>query len=378
MKILEKINFRQPKYMLPAILYIPLLGASYFIFDLFHTETVEIQDKTLQTTEFLNPELPGAQIKNDGIGSKYENMAKSWGKIQDYSAVDNIERDEPDDNKEAYESKYTQDDLALLDEQQQEKAAAAQVATAKTREQEALAELEKALAEARLRGQNTATPPAAADTATVPPQGTVAGGSIDEKSRSGKAPAENDKASEVVKKVKTTSDYFNTLAKDAHEPKLIQAIIDEEIKAVDGSRVRLRLLDDVEIGECVVKRGTYLYATVSGFSSGRVKGNIGSILVGDELVKVSLALYDTDGMEGLYVPNSQFRETSKDVASGAVSGNMNMNTGGYGNSLAQWGIQAANNAYQKTSNAIGKAIKKNKVKLKYGTFVYLVNGREKQ
>ena len=38
MSILEKINFRQPKYMLPAILYLPLLGASYFIFDLFRTE----------------------------------------------------------------------------------------------------------------------------------------------------------------------------------------------------------------------------------------------------------------------------------------------------------------------------------------------------
>lgn len=134
MKILEKINFRQPKYILPAILYIPLLGASYFIFDLFHTETVEVQDKTLQTTEFLNPELPGAQIKNDGIGSKYENMAKAWGKIQDYSAVDNIERDEPEDGKEAYESQYTEDDLALLDEQQQEKDAAAQIAAAKKRE----------------------------------------------------------------------------------------------------------------------------------------------------------------------------------------------------------------------------------------------------
>ena len=69
-KIFEKINFRQPKYMLPAILYIPLLGASYFIFDLFHTETADIPDKTLQTTEFLNPELPEAQIKDDGIGSK--------------------------------------------------------------------------------------------------------------------------------------------------------------------------------------------------------------------------------------------------------------------------------------------------------------------
>lgn len=381
MDIIKRINFRQPKYMLPAILYVPLLIASYFIFDLFHTEKAEIPDKTLQTTEFLNPELPDAQIRGgDGIGSKYENMAKSWGKIQDYSAVDNIDRDEPADNKEEYESQYTQDDIALLGEQEQEKTLAAQAADAKKREQEALAELEKALAEARLRGQREVMPSEADSTLSATPPDTMvqAKGTIDEESRSVKAPAEDDKASEVVKKVKTSSDYFNTLAKDAKEPKLIQAIIDEDIKAVDGSRVRLRLLDDIEINESVVKRGTYLYATVSGFSSGRVKGNISSILVNDELVKVSLSLYDTDGMEGLYVPNSQFRETSKDVASGAMSGNMSMNTGTYGNSLTQWGMQAVNNAYQKTSNAISKAIKKNKVKLKYGTFVYLVNGREKR
>lgn len=379
MDIIKRINFRQPKYMLPAILYVPLLVASYFIFDLFHTEKAEIPNKTLQTTEFLNPGLPDAQIKGgDGIGSKYENMAKSWGKIQDYSAVDNIDRDEPTDNKEEYESQYTQDDIALLGEQEQEKALVAQAADAKKREQEALAELEKALAEARLRGQREVAPAEADSTlSAIPPDTMVqAKGIIDEESRSVKAPAEDDKASEVVKKVKTSSDYFNTLAKDAKEPKLIQAIIDEDIKAVDGSRVRLRLLDDIEINESVVKRGTYLYATVSGFSSGRVKGTIGSILVNDELVKVSLSLYDTDGMEGLYVPNSSFRKTSKDVASGAMSGNMSMNTGTYGNSLAQWGMQAVNNAYQKTSNAISKAIKKNKVKLKYGTFVYLVNGRE--
>ena len=381
MDIIKRINFRQPKYMLPAILYVPLLVASYFIFDLFHTEKAEIPNKTLQTTEFLNPELPDAQIRGgDGIGSKYENMAKSWGKIQDYSAVDNIDRDEPTDNKEEYESQYTQDDIALLGEQEQAKALAAQAASAKKREQEALAELEKALAEARLRGQREVMPSEADSTlSAIPPDTMVqAKGIIDEENRSVKAPAEDDKASEVVKKVKTSSDYFNTLAKDAREPKLIQAIIDEDIKAVDGSRVRLRLLDDIEINESVVKRGTYLYATVSGFSSGRVKGNISSILVDDELVKVSLSLYDTDGMEGLYVPNSQFRETSKDVASGAMSGSMSMNTGTYGNSLAQWGMQAVNNAYQKTSNAISKAIKKNKVKLKYGTFVYLVNGREKR
>ena len=379
MKIFDKINFKEPKYMLPAILYVPLLVASYFIFDLFHAETAEIPDKTMQMTEYLNPDLPDARIKGD-IGSKYENMAKSWGKIQDYSAVDNIEREESDDNKEEYESQYTMDDIALLDEQQQEKAAAAQIADAKTREQEALAELEKALAEARLKGRNEVLPPTDTDstaTAAQTPAATIeVKGKIEEESRSVKAPSESEPPSEVVRKVKTASDYFNTLAVNEREPKLIKAIIDENIKAVDGSRVRLRLLDDVEINECVVKRGSYLYATMSGFSSGRVKGNITSILIEDELVKVSLSLYDTDGMEGLYVPNSQFRETGKDVASGAVSGNLNMNTGAYGNSLSQWGMQTATNAYQKTSNAISKAIKKNKVKLKYGTFVYLVNGRE--
>ena len=383
MSILDKINFRQPKYMLPAILYLPLLGASYFIFDLFRTEKAEIPDATLQTTEFLNPELPEATIKDgDGIGSKYENMTKSWGRIQDYTAVDNIERDEPDENKEEYESQYTEDDIALLGEIEQEKSMAAEAADAKRREEEALAELEKALAEARLRGRQEVIPPAEEDTTqTAPPPAAPAQaeGTIDEVSQAVKAPGENDRTSEVVKKTKTSSDYFHTLDRSGQEPKLIKAIIDEDIKAVDGSRVRLRLLDDVEIDGSTVRKGTYLYATVSGFSSGRVKGSISSILVGDELVKVSLSLYDTDGLEGLYVPESQFRETGKDVASSAMSGNLSMNTGGYGNnSLAQWGMQAVQNAYQKTSNAISKAIRKNKVKLKYGTFVYLVNGNQKQ
>ena len=70
---------------------------------------------------------------------------------------------------------------------------------------------------------------------------------------------------------------------------------------MDGSRVRLRLLDDVEINETVVPKGSYLYATMSGFGNQRVKGSVKSILVDDELVKVSLSLYDTDGLEGRYI-----------------------------------------------------------------------------
>lgn len=381
MKITEKINFRQPKYMLPAILYFPLVGASYFIFDLFNTEKAEVQDKNMQTTEYLNPELPGAKTKGDGIGSKYENMTKSWGKIGDYTAMDNIERDNPEEEKEQYESKYTQDDIAMLDEQEKRKAET-EASDAKAREKEAVAELEKALAEARLRG-NLGNEEAR--NSENQERGNIENeengnanvqGKITTDPNAVKKPSEDEKPSEVVKKVKTPSDYFNTLAQNEQEPKLIKAIIDENVKATDGSRVRLRLLDDVEINEHVVKRGSYLYATMSGFSSQRVKGSISSIMVDDELVKVNLSLYDTEGMEGLYVPSSQFRETTKDVASGAVSGNMNMGTSGTGSSLSQWGMQAVQNAYQKTSSAIGKAIKKNKVKLKYGTFVYIVNSKD--
>lgn len=385
MKITEKINFRQPKYMLPAILYFPLLGASYFIFDLFNAEKAEVTDKTMQTTEYLNPELPGAKTKGDGIGGKYENMTKAWGKIEDYTAVDNIERNSPEEDKEQYESKYTENDIAMLDEQERNKAKA-EAADAQAREKEAMAELEKALAEARLKGQasvggtgndgdNEADGANRADK-TLTNSKTEVSGKITTDPNAVKKPSDEEKPSEVVKKVKTPSDYFNTLAQNEQEPKLIKAIIDENVKATDGSRVRLRLLDDVEINEHVVKRGSYLYATMSGFSSQRVKGSINSIMVDDELVKVNLSLYDTDGLEGLYVPSSQFRETSKDVASGAVSGNMNMSTSGTGSSFSQWGMQAVQNAYQKTSNAIGKAIKKNKVKLKYGTFVYIINSKE--
>ena len=414
MDIFKKINFKQPKYMLPLIIYFPLLATGYFIFDIFDTEVADIGNKNLQTTEYLNPELPDARVKGDGIGSKYESMLKSYGKIDDYSAVDNIDRNN-EEEKEEYNSRYSDEERASLESEEAKKLAEMQeqlqksaqkgkdlnngtsmtederVALSQQREKEAMEELNRALAQVRLQGQaaTSPTPQSLGEQAQQsqqsmqsqqdqqPSSGKVEG-KVEINERSVKAIDEDEEAQEVVKKVKVTSDYFNTLCENEPEKKLIKAIIDENVKAVDGSRVRLRLLDDIEINETVVPKGSYIYAIMSGFGSQRVKGSVKSILVDDELIKVSLSIYDTDGLEGLYVPGSAFRETSKDVASGAMSGNMNMGTTSNNNSLSQWGMQALTNAYQKTSNAIGKAIKKNSAKLKYGTFVYLVNGKEKK
>lgn len=92
MDILKKINWKQPKYMLPLIIYFPLLFVGYFVIDLFHTEKAEIPDNSLTTTEYLNPVLPDAKMKGDGIGNKYESMVKSYGKIDDLTAMENIDR----------------------------------------------------------------------------------------------------------------------------------------------------------------------------------------------------------------------------------------------------------------------------------------------
>ena len=342
---IKKINWKQPKYLLPAIIYFPLLFVGYFVIDLFHTEKAEIPDESLHTTEYLNPKLPEAQMRGDGIGNKYESMLKSYGRIDDYSAMENIERNE-DDTKETYDSKYSDEELQQLESSESERLAELQrqlqasaekgerigegqgiseeerIARTHQREQEAIDELNRALAMARLQGQQTtqqAVPQEVTEPVETKDNPAKTEGSVSVNERSVKALSEEDEAQEVVKKVKVTSDYFNTLRENDPEPNLIKAIVDEDVKAVDGSRVRLRLLDDIEINEVIVPKGTYIYAIMNGFGSQRVKGNVKSILVNDELIKVNLSLYDTDGLEGLYVPGSSFRETTKDVASGAMS-----------------------------------------------------------
>lgn len=411
---LRQINWKQPKYMLPAIIYIPLLATGYFVIDIFHTETAEVPTD-LETTEYLNAELPKAQLGGRGIESKRDAMERSFGQISDFSAVEGIEQNDDQPQTEDYDSKYSDEDLAFLDadaaqrtaeleaslqerlRQSAEKGKAIgdgdfsgyseddRLARHETSQAQALAELEQALAQARLAGTQKATgavngiTQGAEDLANRDTMhtGKVVTGTVEVNDKAVTALSDDEEASQVVKKVRTSSSYFNTIADEDAEPNLIKAIIDEDIKAVDGSRVRLRLLDDVEIGETMVRKGSYIYAIMSGFGSQRVKGTIKSLLVDDELIKVNLSLYDTDGLEGLYIPQSSFRETSQDVASSALGGSMSMNNGNTGNSFSQWGMQAVQQAYSKTSNAISKAIRKNKAKLKYGTFVYLVNGNNK-
>ena len=102
--------------------------------------------------------------------------------------------------------------------------------------------------------------------------------------------------------------------------------------------------------------------------------SITSILVRDKFIKVSLSVFDNDGMEGFYVPESAFRDMMKDAGSQAMQQNIQLSSD-YGGGLSGEAIalQALQNMYQSASNAVAGNIRKNKARIKYNTIVYLIN-----
>lgn len=118
---------------------------------------------------------------------------------------------------------------------------------------------------------------------------------------------------------------------------------------------------------------------MTGFGQQRVRAAITSILIGDKFVKVNLSVFDNDGMEGFYVPESQFRDFVKDAGSNAVQQNVKFDSGsGYeaGISAEAIALQTLQNMYNSASSAISSNIRKNKAKIKYNTIVYLINSDE--
>ena len=163
---------------------------------------------------------------------------------------------------------------------------------------------------------------------------------------------------------------FNHISKE-QENNTIKAVIDENIKGFLGSRIRIRLLEDIYVGKKkkLVPKGTFLYAEIAGFSQQRVYLSIVSVLSKNEILPINLSIFDTDGGKGLYVPSSTFREMTRELGANSVQG-VNVETGqGFFTSIAS-------NLFRSTSEAVAAIIRKNKVKLKYNSYIYLINEEE--
>lgn len=185
----------------------------------------------------------------------------------------------------------------------------------------------------------------------------------------------------VIKSPETNADKFNTVGteSEAVDASLIRAMIDKTTKAHEGTRLRFKLLDNVTVSGVKLKKGTYLYGTVTYFGQQRVRATITSILIGGKFINVNLSVFDNDGMEGFYVPESAFRDFMKEAGSSTVQQNISFESeNGYGSGISGEAIalQALQNMYNSATSAVAANIRKNRAKIKYNTIVYLINSDE--
>lgn len=165
------------------------------------------------------------------------------------------------------------------------------------------------------------------------------------------------------------NDGFNAIYKDK-ENSFIKAVIDENNKGFLGSRIRFRLLEDIFIRNKKISKGSILYGQISGFSMQRVDLKIISVFVKGEIYPVNLSIYDVDGMKGLYVPQSIFRDMMREMGSNSVQGTqMDMGSQGFFTSIGS-------KLFTSTSKSIANLIKTNKAKLKYNSYVFLIDEKQ--
>ncbi|NVM66931.1 conjugative transposon TraM protein [Mucilaginibacter sp. SG538B] len=165
---------------------------------------------------------------------------------------------------------------------------------------------------------------------------------------------------------------FNSIRPES-EDAFITAMIDEGLTGYAGSRLRLKLLEDIRVGDKQVAKGSLLYAQVSGFSEQRVALSINSVLSDGKILPVKLEVYDLDGLPGLYVPASAFRDFSKDLGGSSVQGVTLDGTSG-----SQFIMSSVSKMFQSTSSAIAELIRKNKARFKYNSYLYLIDPSEIQ
>ena len=396
---MKKLNLKQPKYIFPLVILLPIVFLAYEI-SKFTDSSDEPQKGVV--TDNINMSLPDA--RNEGVGSKMDEMNKHFSEDGAYTAIGAL-----GDDKEAADSTmsgYSESELNDIDAENAKR-------MRKQKEQE---DLERSLAEARKHinsygfddggsygsrsghgiasrsGRQSDMEDYARELEEIQQRSLerqkvlerTFGGADEEKERKAeeerKRLAEERKKKEVkpelvMKAEDKNAGIFNTIneQQEADAP-LIKAMIDKTTKAHEGTRLRFKLLDDVIIKDVRLKKGTYLYGIVTGFGQQRVMASISSILVGDKFIKVSLSVFDNDGMEGFYVPESAFRDMMKDAGAQAMQSNISFD-GGYGGGLSGEAValQALQNMYQSASTAISGNIRKNKARIKYNTIVYLIN-----
>lgn len=409
-----KIDFKKPKYVIPLIVLLPLFGL-FYCYKAFSKDDAKLAEKTPELQTDIAP--VSDEVKNKDIGTKLEAFKDSYKEGDGYTAVGNLGEDIDDRGQlkgqyndrekymldsidNAFKAKYSQSNIKSgkgsgysaysgRNNIPQSMSAYENRNTGNSMSREDR-ELANALSNLQGQGKNgNRNPESISREKYEDPmqlfreQMKV----IDSIGKSSDPDYKGQKQQEdILKKVDNVSvklpklgvvkatdvnSAFNTVTVSKSN-NFIKAIIDQTITGYAGSRVRIRLLEDIKAGKHLIKKGTYIYALISGFDEQRVKLTVLSVMTDDKILPVKLAIYDLDGMEGLYVPASSFRAFTKEISDIGSSVQMQQNP----ENANQLYMSALSKLFTSTSTAVSKLIRQNKAKLKYASYVYLIDPDE--
>ena len=142
----------------------------------------------------------------------------------------------------------------------------------------------------------------------------------------------------------------------------------------DGQAVKLRLLEPMAVAERIIPRNAVVVGTAK-IQGERLGIGITSLEYEGTIIPVELAVYDTDGQEGIFIPNSMEMNAVREVAAnmgGSLGSSINISA----NAGAQLASDLGKGLIQGTSQYIAKKMRTVKVHLKAGYRVMLYQDRE--
>ena len=164
---------------------------------------------------------------------------------------------------------------------------------------------------------------------------------------------------------------FNTSvgAKAATPKNTIAAVVEGNQSVTDGQTVRLRIVEPMWIGNRLVPRNTAVVGTAR-LQGERLEIAVSSVGCDGSVYEVELTVYDTDGQEGINIPNSMESDALHEIGA-----NMGSTMGSSINISTDAGAQIASDVGRGLINGVSQYLTKKmrtvKVHLKSGYRVML-------
>lgn len=159
------------------------------------------------------------------------------------------------------------------------------------------------------------------------------------------------------------------------EKNTISACVHTQQTVTDGQTVRFRLLEPMLVSGKEIPRNTSLVG-VAKIQGERLNVLISSLEYHGNIIPVELAVYDTDGQAGIFIPSSMERSAAKEIVAGmgtSAGSSMNFST----DAGAQLAADLGKGLIQGTSQYFAKKMRTVKVHLKAGYKVLIYQPENK-